>query len=479
MPSLQMPAQGTLTSAIALTLVTVTATAATNRFESNPIEQGPCAFLPADRATEFHGNPEQADLNLGMAGNQWVVFDKVLQGFNQYLGIGDGTEPQHRDNPGWTLEALNDPANRYYVQLIPPGQIRDQIKSGCLVLGNDEERNFLPGNIQVNFDVFASTNYNLMRDLAASGFVSKAKPYIKNKLDLLVLEGNPHDIGVAGTNNSGLLLTNDDNYDKIFDIVMDLLNPDIPVSQVDHINEGIHNAINNMYQRMDQYLRDNDTSSGKVYSKALDDALALVAEPQQPTSPGFTREGNDPKDFKLAENPSCHYDEKTLPDGRYAGSLRFCEFAVLNKNSTHETRVHHVETPERVRAGADSTADPGDVSYTGPLWITEVSYAQSSGNPVPVEGVDIAAADPAEAVNRPVSYSIALLSTAKHKRLGNAFIDWIRSPDGQRVYTDGGFIGLTDAELAGGECYSIDRKTGDVVITTRENNSCSKSRRHH
>ncbi|HUT40578.1 MAG TPA: substrate-binding domain-containing protein, partial [Gammaproteobacteria bacterium] len=89
-----------------------------------------------------------------------------------------------------------------------------------------------------------------------------------------------------------------------------------------------------------------------------------------------------------------------------------------------------------------------------------------------VEGVDIAAADLAEVVNRPVSYSIALLSTAKHKRLGNAFIDWIRSPDGQRVYTDGGFIGLTEAELAGGECYAIDRKTGALVTTPRVNNSC-------
>ena len=185
--------------------------------------------------------------------------------------------------------------------------------------------------------------------------------------------------------------------------------------------------------------------------------LAAVANPQT-GSPADTRTGIS-TNFNLATNDACNYGD---------GTLRFCEFAVLNKANTHETRVHHVETPERVGSGE---------SWTGPLWITEVTYAKNSGKPV--EGVDIAAADPAEAVNRPVSYSIALLSTAKHKRLGNAFIDWIRSPDGQRVYTDGGFIGLTDAELAGGECYSIDRKTGDVVITTRENNSCRKSRRHH
>ena len=43
---------------------------------------GTCAFLPADRATEFHGNPDRSKLNLGMAGNQWVVFDKAMQEFN-------------------------------------------------------------------------------------------------------------------------------------------------------------------------------------------------------------------------------------------------------------------------------------------------------------------------------------------------------------------------------------------------------------
>jgi len=127
-----------------------------------------CAFLPADRATEFHGNPDRSKLNLGMAGNQWVVFDKAMQQFNVYIGKGDGTEPAHRPNDatGFTLADLNDNANRYFIELIPPGQIRNQIKSGCMTLGNDEERNFLPLNFQVDFDVFASTNYNLMQDLA-------------------------------------------------------------------------------------------------------------------------------------------------------------------------------------------------------------------------------------------------------------------------------------------------------------------------
>jgi hypothetical protein len=103
--------------------------------------QGTCAFLPADRATEFHGNPDRSKLNLGMAGNQWVVFDKAMQQFNVYIGKGDGTEPAHRpnDSTGFTLADLNDNANRYFIELIPPGQIRNQIKTGCMTLGNDEE----------------------------------------------------------------------------------------------------------------------------------------------------------------------------------------------------------------------------------------------------------------------------------------------------------------------------------------------------
>ena len=105
-----------------------------------------------------------------------------------------------------------------------------------MVLGNDEERNFLPTSIQVNFDVFASTNYNLMRDLAANGFLTEALPYIKNKLDLMVAEGNPLGIGTAGDSGT---------HAHIVDIVMDLLDENIVVSQVDHINAEVTAAAAN------------------------------------------------------------------------------------------------------------------------------------------------------------------------------------------------------------------------------------------
>lgn len=454
-----IPTTTALIAAAVLAGGTSAAVAGPDRFQPRPIEQGPCAFLPADRATEFHGNADHSDLNLGMAGNQWVVFDKVMQGFNLMRGIGDGTEPQHHPNGFWTLDELNDPARQYYIQLIPPGQIRDQIKSGCMVLGNDEERNFLPGSIQVDFDVFASTNYNLMRDLAANGFLTEAKPYIKNKLDLMVAEGNPLGIGTAGPTGT---------YAHIQDIVMDLLDPAVRVSEVDHINEGIHRAINNMYKAMDELIREQGSAADVA---ALDAALAAVATPQ-PGSPADTRTGVS-TDFNLATNPECHYSgHPSIADG----TLRFCEYAILNKASTHETRVHHVETPNGI-LGEPGYA-PVDV---GPVWISELGYQLVRS--VPVEGMVPGAfpppgvvgpdtADPG--INAPATYSIAVLrkpanatENGKRRQLAEDFIDFVRSPAGQTAYTDGGFIGLTPDELAAGECYSLD-KGGNLVITPRD-----------
>jgi len=63
-----------------------------------PALTGNCAQLPADRTTEFHGNPATSNLNLAMAGNQWVVFDHFMQAFNEYrAAMGEDIDPHcHR-----------------------------------------------------------------------------------------------------------------------------------------------------------------------------------------------------------------------------------------------------------------------------------------------------------------------------------------------------------------------------------------------
>ncbi|CAB9497491.1 Molybdenum ABC transporter periplasmic molybdate-binding protein [Seminavis robusta] len=392
---------------------------------------GNCAMLPADRATEFHGNPVSSNLKLAMAGNQWVVFDHFLAAFNQYRA-DLGEDMVDLDAIGHsatrTLQGLSQPGADYFVELIPPGQERDQIKSGCMLLGNDDERNFLPMSIVVDFDVFTSTNYNLMQDLAANGFVSKAVPYIKNQLTLMTDVTNSQGIGVPS-----------DELDESASAVLKLLSPDIRVSQVDHINEGIHRGINAMYQRMDEHVR--MTASDDVVSQL--DALLLSLQTPEAGSPAATREGIS-TEFDLSLNPACFYEgHESVPDG----TLKLCEFAVLNKANTHETRVHHVETPERILAGE---------SDVGPVWISELQLAKNNGD-------EVSGYQPMDEVNRPVVYSVAFLNTitCSHTELATKFVEFLLSEDGQQVYLDGGFVALDGTEM--GEAYSLS-DDGSLIV---------------
>lgn len=387
---------------------------------------GNCAELPAGRTTEFHGNADTSNLNLAMAGNQWVVFDKFMQAFNELRAVtDDDIDLTAIGNQSRTYAGLQNEGADYFIELIPPGQERNQIKSGCMLLGNEDHRNYLPTSIQVDFDVFTSTNYPLMRNLAASGFVTEAIPYIRNQLTLLT----------DATNSSGI----GTGVDPIIDGTLDLLDPNIRVSEVDHINEGVHRGINNMYRRMDEYTRLNGSAAEVA---ALDAALAAVADPQ-PGSPAATRTGIT-TNFNLATNAQCNYQgHASIADG----TLRTCEFAILNKANTHETRVHHVETPSRILAGD---------SDVGPVWVSELQLAVNNGDAV-------GGYQPADAVNFPVVYSVAFLATMnkKHKRLARKWVDFLRSPEGVQVYVDGGFSALTGTEQ--GERYSFDA-SGNLVI---------------
>jgi hypothetical protein len=420
--------------ASALTLIPTSAVLASHDDDDDDdkkpyVLQGNCAQLPADRTTEFHGNPITSNLNLAMAGNQWVVFDHFMQAFNELRAEKDSSiDLTAIGNQPRTFAGLQNKGADYFIELIPPGQERNQIKSGCMLLGNEDDRNFLPTSIQVDFDVFTSTNYNLMRDLATSGFVTEAVPYIRNQLTLMTDDTNSSGIGTGA--------------DPIVDATLDLLSPAVRVSEVDHINEGIHNGINNMYRRMDEYTRLNGSAADVA---ALDAALAAVSVPQA-GSPAETRtiEEGITTDFNLATNVQCFYDgHATIADG----TLRMCEFAILNKSNTHETRVHHVETPSRILSGD---------SDVGPVWVSELQLAINNGDAV-------SGYQPADNVNLPVVYSVAFLATMskEHKKLAKQWVDFLLSDEGTQIYVDGGFSALTGTEQ--GERYSFDAD-GNLVI---------------
>ena len=80
-------------------------------------------------------------------------------------------------------------------------------------------------------------------------------------------------------------------------------------------------------------------------------------------------------------------------------------------------------------------------------------------------------------INNPVTYSVALLRKPANgtrngwrKLLAQDFVDFVRSPDGQMAYTDGGFIDLTQDELDAGEYNSFDKD--DALVTTPRDGGC-------
>ena len=166
----------------------------------------------------------------------------------------------------------------------------------------------------------------------------------------------------------------------------------------------------------------------------------------QPGAPAETRTAEEgiTTDFNLSINPEFNYSgHATIPDG----TLRLCEFAILNKSNTHETGVHHIETPARILAG-ESDVDP--------VWVPALQLVTNNGDAV-------SGYQPIDDINRPVVYSVAFLVTMskKHRKPVRKWVNFLRSPRGMQIYVVGGFSALTGTEQ--GERYSFDAD-GNLVI---------------
>lgn len=97
------------------------------------------------------------------------------------------------------------------------------------------------------------------------------------------------------------------------------------------------------------------------------------------------------------------------------------------------TAVHHRETPDRIKA---------DQSDAGIVWKTEVLEALRDG-----ANVDAIALPPEDSLRNEVSYVIGVLENAAHRQAGEAFLDFLRLPEGQDAYAKFGFVKADGEEL--------------------------------
>jgi ABC-type molybdate transport system substrate-binding protein len=102
-------------------------------------------------------------------------------------------------------------------------------------------------------------------------------------------------------------------------------------------------------------------------------------------------------------------------------------------NNNWFTAVHHRETPDRIVANQ---------SDAGMVWKTEVLAAKRGGSPV-----DAVVLPDEDSLRTEVSYVVGMLTDSNHRDAAEAFLNFLRSPDGQDVYAKFGFVTATDAEL--------------------------------
>lgn len=148
-----------------------------------------------ENVPDLYGDITDPQLVIFFAGNQFMVMEELIDAFKK-------EHPEYK---------------RIFVETLPPGKLADQIKGGSLTIGNLR--------ITHQPDVYTAGKGRIeeMKD-----YLTEPKLYAKNKLTLMVREGNPK--GIQGLN--------------------DLDKPDLRISMPNPKWEGIGQQIIKAYEKV-------------------------------------------------------------------------------------------------------------------------------------------------------------------------------------------------------------------------------------
>jgi molybdate transport system substrate-binding protein len=133
-----------------------------------PWEGGPSAdvrfTVPGiNNVPDLHGDPSDPQLVIFFGGNQFMVLPRIIEAFQE-------AHPEYE---------------RVFYETLPPGIVERQLKEGSLVMGNLK--------LTLRPDVFVAGQERVTR-LADDGLLEEPVPYYRNRLGIMVLEGNPKNI---------------------------------------------------------------------------------------------------------------------------------------------------------------------------------------------------------------------------------------------------------------------------------------------
>ncbi len=264
-------------------------------------------IIPENRIDDIIGlEHEKPELVLFMAGNQFMAIKELIEAFSDEYGV-----------------------RKIFCETLPPGLLLKQILAGGAVFRG----RILPGMP----DVYTSVSEEAMLKLLDRGMIDSYVPYMKNRIAIMVREGNP-----AGIKNE-----------------LDLGRDDVTVSQPNPENEHIAIYVLQMYR---------EAGGERLVRKIMEEKLEAG---------------------------------KTLL-----------------------TKVHHRETPERIVRG---------VADAGPVWFTEVRYAEKKG--LPVEGVL-----PEHDQSDKVRYYACVMKEAPNPENAEAFMEFLQSSRAKEIYEKYGFL---------------------------------------
>ncbi|HLR00732.1 MAG TPA: substrate-binding domain-containing protein [Sphingobacterium sp.] len=128
-----------------------------------------------DNVPDLYGEIENPQLVVFFAGNQFMVIEELITAFKE-------EHPQYE---------------RIFVETLPPGILAEQVKGGSLTIGNLK--------ITHKPDIYTAGEGRIteMKD-----YFSETKLYAKNKLSLMVQQGNPKNIkGLQDLKNAQLQIS--------------------------------------------------------------------------------------------------------------------------------------------------------------------------------------------------------------------------------------------------------------------------------
>jgi len=387
--------------------------------------------------TQFHGDPENAQLRLFMAGNQFVVMDNLIAEFKKqypkyqeiyYVTIPPGKELQWilRGGAEWraadfpNVQELikpdpNDPATWYMQETAAPG-------SGFKMLN-------MP-------DVYTTVARGHMNQLGAAGLADEFFTYTHNQLAVMahtdqvsalqaIADNDSTFPGKPGFNSDGELTA--EGFYRIFASGL------VWISEPDIQTQGIERHIWRMYTNVSQAAFDcAGDPSQDVCSVVVNDVFPPAPDDCVNNS-GFFQNESDDSLRKIV------YQLKRCDEGPYIDP---------NDATTFVTAVHHLETPANINDGL-----PLGRLTVGPVWGTEVEFQQFRKNNPDIVAirVDDSPGPDGKALNRSddVNYLATKIDTANERNslAARSFLEFLKSPEAQVILERAGFIPATDTEL--------------------------------